>query len=234
MASLKDLKTSLPQGFVFTPDGARALESQINAKILQKNNPLYSDYYEETKKIALKLAKELNKILNNIGKAPKPIIETKSRLTISNPVQGDFHDNTGLLLASTGFMIMLDNVVVYKKNGRIHPKKIAKINKTALNTSLADVNESINSMSKKASNEVLWLDIILFSNADYSTSVNYGLGNPRWDGQNKQGTGWFNILENKFGETFRKVMGNHLGLHSTQGQKDTSYNTSTKKYSFKK
>ena len=234
MASLKDLNITLPEGMYFTPSGQKALESQINAKVLRKDNPLYDDYYEETKKIALKLAKELNKVLNNIGKAPKPIIDTKSRLTISNPVQGDFHDNTGLLLASTGFMIMLDNVVVYKKNGRIHPKKIAKINKTALNTSLADVNESINSMSKKASNVVLWLDIILFSNADYSTSVNFGLGTPRWDGQNKQGTGWFNILENKFGETFRKVMEASLGLYTESGRKNVAYNTSTKKQSFKK
>ena len=179
MASLKDLNITLPQGFLFTPDGARALESQINAKIIQKNNPLYSDYYEETKKIALKLAQELNKILKNIGKAPKPIIDTKSRLTISNPVQGDFHDNTGLLLASTGFVISLDEVVIYKKNGKIHPKRETKIN-AALLKSIAAIDESIN-LPSSISKVVLWLDVQLFSNAEYASSVNFGLGTQRWD-----------------------------------------------------
>ena len=232
MASLKDLNITLPEGMYFTPSGQKALESQINAKALRKDDSLYDDYYEETKKIALKLAKELNKVLNNIGKAPKPIIDTKSRLTISNPVHGDFHDNTGLLLASTGFVIRLDEVVIYKKNGKIHPKRETKIN-AALLKSIAKIDESIN-LPSSISKVFLWLDVQLFSNAEYASSVNFGLGTPRWDEKEKQGTGWFNILENKFGETFRKVMGNHLGLHATQGQKDTSYNTSTKKQSFQK
>lgn len=232
MASLKDLNITLPEGMYFTPSGQKALESQINAKVLRKDNPLYDDYYEETKKIALKLAKELNKVLNNIGKAPKPIIDTKSRLTISNPVQGDFHDNTGLLLASTGFVIRLDEVVIYKKNGKIHPKRETKIN-VALLKSIAKIDESIN-LPSSISKVALWLDVQLFSNAEYASSVNFGLGTPRLDGQNKQGTGWFNILENKFGETFRKVMEASLGLYTESGRKNVAYNTSTKKQSFKK
>ena len=232
MASLKDLGLSLPQGLVFTPDGARALESQINTKITEKKTPLYDDYYEETKKIAIELADKLNKLLNSIGKAPKPVISKKLGLTISDPIEGDFHRDTGLLLASTGFMILLDNVVIYKKNGRIHYKKASKINKTALSASLTDLDESTNLTSKRKNKVVLWLDVILFSNSDYSTSVNYGLGTQRWDGKEKQGIGWFSKLEHEFGVTFRSVMGKQLGLSTTEGYENTSYNYSLTKQHF--
>lgn len=232
MASLKDLGLSLPQGLVFTPDGARALGSQINTKITKKDTPLYNDYYEETKKIAIELADKLNKLLNSIGKAPKPVISKKLGLTVSDPIEGDFHVDTGLLLASTGFMILLDNVAIYKKNGRIHYKKASKINKTALSASLADLDDTINLVSKRKEKVVLWLDVVLFSNSDYSTSVNYGLGTQRWDGKEKQGVGWFSELEHEFGVTFRRVMGKELGLSTTEGHKNVRFNTIPKKTPF--
>ena len=232
MVSLKDLGLSLPQGLVFTPDGARALESQINTKITKKNTPLYNDYYEDTKKIAIELADKLNKLLNSIGKAPRPVKSKKSGITTSTPIAGDFHGDTGLLLASTGFMILLDNVVIYKKNGRIHYKNASKINKTALSASLADLDESINLISKRKNKVVLWLDVVLFSNSDYSTSVNYGLGTQRLDGGEKQGIGWFFELEKEFGVTFRRVMGKELGLSTTEGSKNTFYNDSLTKQHF--
>lgn len=208
-SNIKSLEKALPTGVVQTPNGFATLNNQIERVLANKNSPVMRKVKSYAERKCIDLANALDNLIDSIGKAPAPVVINGQ--TVSKPVMGDFHSDTGTLLASTGYMIRLDGIVVYKRNGKAESASMSPLTIRNISASREMSQKASDTLSRGTKSASYKINVILFSNAEYSTSVSESLGRQRNDGEPfKQGAGWLDSLFYKFQAKYQEIINSGL------------------------